>query len=582
MNLEGITLFALTQTLQREIVGSQIYRIVMPSARSLLLGLRRSKDTAQLLIDANGAAPAAWLTDRAPDNPAEPPAFCMLLRKHLEEGRITDVTQLGLDRVLDVEVSLLGRNSQILTNHLVLELTGKNSNIIFTADGEIKDCLKHISPSVNSRRAVQPGAAYVPPPPQDGRDILRTPADILVASLPDTVVESLPRALIGATTGIGMTTAEQLLARARIPLQATYLTPADRARLAAALTELQQEILAGQTFTALISRQNRCQTILPYQPSRIPPDTETRTYASLNLALQEAARLGPIVLPEREVLQKTVKGELAKLDRKIKALQKDLSQAEQADRERVVADSLMASLYQIQKGATQCTIPNLYDGTPLHAVLSPVLSPAENAQRYYKKYNKLKRAQAAVAEQLRETQGLRDYLDTIGESLVFATSRRETAEIREELEKAGVLRASKKKTIPQAKSEPLKIPFSETTTIYVGKNNRQNDWLTFKIGSSSDLWFHVQKLAGSHVLLKTSGQEPEPEAVAAAVQLAAYFSKGRGGSNVPVDCVPRRLVKKPAGAKPGFVIFTGQTTYYTTPSEEDVRRLLERHARRKA
>jgi predicted ribosome quality control (RQC) complex YloA/Tae2 family protein len=151
MNLEGITLYALTKMLQREIIGSQIYRIVMPSSRSLLLGLRRSKDTVQLLIDANGSAPAAWLTDQAPDNPAEPPAFCMLLRKHLEEGRITDVTQLGLDRVLDLEISLLGRNSQILTKHLLLELTGKNANIIFTVDGEIKDCLKHISlPSIRT------------------------------------------------------------------------------------------------------------------------------------------------------------------------------------------------------------------------------------------------------------------------------------------------------------------------------------------------------------------------------------------------------------------------------------------------
>jgi predicted ribosome quality control (RQC) complex YloA/Tae2 family protein len=576
MNLEGITLYALTKMLQREIIGSQIYRIVMPSSRSLLLGLRRSKDTVQLLIDANGSAPAAWLTDQAPDNPAEPPAFCMLLRKHLEEGRITDVTQLGLDRVLDLEISLLGRNSQILTKHLLLELTGKNANIIFTVDGEIKDCLKHISPSVNSHRAVQPGAAYLPPPPQDGLDVLHTAAGAIVSAVPDEVVDNLPRALIKVTTGIGMVTANQLLARANIPLEATYLTPADRTRLANALSELQQEVLAGRIFTSMISRQNRCLTILPYQPAWTPPDTTFRPFTDLNRALNEAARLEPIVLPEREVLQKTVKNELSRLDRKIKALEKDLSQAEQADKARVVADSLMASLYQIAKGATQCTIPNLYDGTPLHVSLSPVLTPAENAQRYYKKYNKLKRAQEAVAEQLQETKDLRDYLDTVGESLVFATSRRETAEIKDELEKAGVLKAAKKKNIPQAKSEPLKIRYSEDTTIYVGKNNRQNDWLTFKIGSGSDLWFHVQKIAGSHVLLKTTRKEPEPEAIAAAVQLAAYFSKGRTGSNVPVDCVPRRQVKKPAGAKPGFVIFTGQTTYYTTPSEETVRQLLER------
>lgn len=573
MNLEGITLFTLTRMLQQEITGSQIYRITMPSARSLLLGLRRSRDNVQLLIDADGAAPAAWLADRVPDSPVEPPAFCMLLRKHLEEGRVTEISQLGLDRVLDLEISLLGQNSRIETKHLILELTGKNANIIFTQNGIIRGSLKHISPSVNSLRAIQPGTAYLPPPPQDGLPLLGTAPEAVTAALPDAVTDSLVRDLIAATTGIGKVTAQELLTRAEIPLAATYLTPADRARLTAAIGTIQQEIQGGDVCTAFLSRQNRCQTIVPYVPALVPDSSRPVAFTDLNEALNYAAKLEPIVLPERELLQKAARSETNKLAKKVKALQNDLDEAQDADRQRVLADSLMAALYRIQKGQTSCRIPNIYDGSELQVSLSPALTPAENAQKLYKKYTKLKRAQQALAEQLAETEAARDYMETIVESLELASSRRETAEIREELEKAGVLKASRK-SIPVPKSHPLVIRFSEDTQIYIGKNNRQNDQLTFKIGSGNDLWFHVQKIPGSHVLLKTSRTEPEPEAVEAAVLLAAYFSKARNGSSVPVDCVPRRFVKKPAGAKPGFVVFTHQNTYYTTPKEELVQPLL--------
>ena len=258
-------------------------------------------------------------------------------------------------------------------------------------------------------------------------------------------------------------------------------------------------------------------------------------------------------------------------------MQQDLSLSNDAEKYRVMADSLMASLYQVQKGADSCTIPNIYDGTSLPVALSPILTPAENAQKYYKKYNKLKRAQEEVAIQLAETKDMRNYLESVEESLHFATTRQETEEIKEELQKAGILPVPKRKTPVSGKSSPSQIIFSESTSIYIGKNNRQNEEVTFKIGSGNDLWLHVQKIPGSHVLLKTTLPEPEPEALEAAVQLAAWFSKARGSSQIPVDCVPRRHVKKPSGSKPGFVIFTNQKTFYTTPDEEYINRLLQKN-----
>ena len=578
MNLEGITLYALTTYLKREITGSRIFKIGMPSNHSICFSLKRELDVIHLMIDVNGGSPAVYTADKAPENPPEPPAFCMLLRKHLEEGKITQIKQYGLDRVIELEISLLGRSSRIITKQIVMELTGKNANLIFAENGIILDSIKHVSPVMNSVRVIQPGYAYNPPPLQTGLNILTASPEAIVAAIPDEVTDSLWKQLVTATTGIGKASALQLLSAANIPLNATYLTPMDRKQLVSVIAGLQKAVTdntAVQAFTAVISKSNQCQTIFPFPVSYIPEDCRTEIFQTINEALCYASLLQPAKRPEQELLQKTVLAEIRKAEKKIRALQQDLSHSNEADTYRIMADSLTAALYQIQKGTESCTVTNIYDGTPLQIALSPVLTPAGNAQKYYKKYNKLKRAQEEVAVQLAEATDLRTWLESVEESLHFATTRQETEEIREELQKAGILPAPKRKTQASGKSSPVQIVFSEATKIYIGKNNRQNEEVTFKIGTGNDLWLHVQKIPGSHVLIKTALTEPEPEALAAAVQLAAYFSKARSGSQVPVDCVPRRFVKKPSGAKPGFVIFTNQKTYYATPDEEYIKKLLQ-------
>ena len=580
MNLEGITLHSLTAYLKQEVTGSRIYKIGMPSNHMVYFSLKRESDTIHFIIDVNPASPAIRLTTEAPDNPQEPPAFCMLLRKHLEEGRITRIRQYGLDRVIELEISLLGRSSQILTKQIIIELTGKNANLIFAENGKILDSLKHVSPYMNSVRVIQPGYAYNPPPPQPGLDILTVSPATIVAAIPDEVTSSLWKQLVKATTGIGKASALQLLSAANIPLSATYLTPMDRNRLISVITDLQKNLTeknTTQTFTAIVTKRNQCQTIFPYEIAYVPEDCHSEIFPGINEALCYAARLQPAKLPEQEVLQKAIQSELRKTDKKISVLQQDLSLSNDAEKYRVMADSLMAALYQVQKGAVSCTIPNIYDGTSLPVALSPILTPAENAQKYYKKYNKLKRAQEEIAIQLAETKEMQNYLESVEESLHFVTTRQETEEIKEELQRAGILPVPKRKTPTSVKSSPVQIIFSESTTIYIGKNNRQNEDVTFKIGTGSDLWLHVQKIPGSHVLLKTILPEPEPQALEAAIQLAAWFSKARGSSQIPVDCVPRRFVKKPSGAKPGFVIFTNQKTFYTTPDEEYINRLLQKN-----
>lgn len=577
MNLEGITLYTVTEYLNRKISGSKIYKITMPTPLSLVLFLRQGAETFTLLANCNSAAPALWLTDTTPETPAEPPAFCMLLRKHLEEGRITRIKQYGLDRVIELEISLLGRGSRIITKQLIVELTGKNANLIFTEEGKIIDSLKHVSAAMSSVRTIQPGAAYLPPPSQSGLNILQAKPEDIVSSLPDEVNQKLWSVLVKNTTGIGKATAQQLFFPAQIPLSASYLTPTDRTRLVASIKQLQKAVKSeNKVFSVLVTRSNHCRTIFPFEAPYVPPDMHKKNFPDINQALCYAAALEPIQLPEHETLQRITENEIHRLQKKTGVLENDLAQAHNAEEQRITADSIMAFLPRIKKGDTQCTLPNIYTGQLFTVALSPGLSPAENAQRYYRKYTKLKRAQDELVLQLKETRESLAYLESIKESLTFSTTRQEVEEIKEELEKSGILPTGKKKKAAAPKSAPLSIRFSDTTTLYVGKNNRQNDELTFKIGSGKDLWFHVQKIPGSHVLLKTLLPEPEKEALQAACQLAAYFSKARGGSQVPVDCVPRRFVKKPSGAKPGFVIFTNQTTFYITPDEAYIKALLQK------
>ena len=574
MNLEGITLAKVTQMLKDTILGSIIYKISMPSAHTVLLQLRREHDTTSLLIDLNGGAPVVYIPEQLPVNPETPPAFCMLLRKQIEEGRITEIYQQGLDRILALEIDLLGSGSRILTKKLIIELTGKNANLLLIENETIIDSLKHISAQINSYRIILPGQKYLPPPPQKGLPILSASSDAIVTSLPDVVDKKLLNTFIATTTGIGKATAQQIFSRAGLPLQATFLTPNDRSNLKNALTDFQNECVAGTIFSVLVTQQNRCQTIFPYLAAYLPTGCHIQTFTNINTAIQYAVHLEPIQLPEHDLLQKTVTTEIQKLQKKIAALQEDLAQAGEAEKQKIIADTLMANLYQIRQGQMQCNLASIYDGTLLDISLNPNWPPAANAQHYYKRYNKLKRAQEEIRGQLQAAYTTLDYLNSIDASLLSALTRPDIEDIKLELRQAGFLPSPKKKTVPVGKSAPLCLRYSPHTQIYIGKNNKQNDQVTFKLGTANDYWLHTKNIPGSHVVLKTSLPAPEAEAFQTAALCAAYFSKGRTGSQVPVDCTQRKYVKKPAGSKPGFVIYTHQTTYYVTPAEEKIRSLL--------
>ena len=579
MNLEGLTLKLVTDTLSRELLNSKIYKVFMPNPHALLLLIRRTRDTNALLADMNGGSPALYIPEHLPENPETPPTFCMLLRKHLEEGRITRITQSGLDRIITLEIDMLGASSKIITKKLIFELTGKNSNIILTQDDIIIDSLKHVGAAQSSYRAIQPGKPYVAPPPQAGLNLLTASPTDIVQTANAVPAASFLKAFIGATTGIGKATAQELLQAADIVPQEVRLDNASCTALADVIAKLQSRLNAAeqeQPVYALISRTNQVKTILTLPPQLLEQGMHAREFANINSAINFAMSLKPIQLPQHEQLQKLVTGEIAKHKKKLAALEQDLAHAENAEEQRMLADTIMANIYQLRKGQTQAELINIYDGESVTVQLSPILSPTENAQAYYKRYNKYKRAQSEVALQITATEEMLQYLASLDSSLLTATSKSEIEEIRQEMIAADLIKVvGKKKKSALQKSQPLHIRLSEDTDLYIGKNNRQNDYVTFSIGGPRDLWFHTKDIPGSHIILKTTLPEAREEDIALAVELAAYFSKAREGSSVPVDCVQRRYVKKPSGSKPGFVIFTNQKTYYATPDAQKLEKYLK-------
>lgn len=573
MNLEGMTLSVLAKELRDHLENGRIYKIFMPSRNSLLLEITLPTHTDNLLIDLSGDSPLVTLPERLPERPDMPPSFCMLLRKHLEEGRITSITQLGLDRVLVIGIDLIGRERKIVTKKLIFELTGKNSNIIFVDEaGLIVDSLRHIGKKESRVRQILPNKPYEAPPLMEGISFLEGDPHAIREACVASGKDSLTAALIAVTVGIGKETAQEIVYRAGFDKKPALISLTEADALEKAIASIQEEVKArltgeNQTVMAQIDGRNRMKHLAAYE-AHVGEKMTPRSFPCLLAALLYSASLVPIQIPEKDTLQKLVLSHIAKTKKKQKALQNDLLRAEDADTHKIMADTLMAYGTALKKGQKAVTLPNIYTNEPLTIPLQPQLTAMENAQAYYKRYNKYKRAVSEIHTQQEETDSLLTYLESLDASLDTAITKGDVSEIKEEIIALGLLPRPRKKMAVQSKSVPLKVSLSEDTLLYVGKNNKQNDYVTFKLGRAHDLWFHAKNIPGSHVILKTTLPSPREEDILRAAQIAAYYSKGRFSSRVPIDCTQRRYVKKPNGAKPGFVIFTNQKTINVEPKKE--------------
>lgn len=578
MSLDGFSMSALVRELADALTGGRIDKINQPNKQSIVLGIRQPGQNLLLYINTNAGNPSAHLIETAPENPAEPPTFVMLLRKQLETGRIAAVRQEGRDRIIHLDIDVIAGGGRIVTRTLTLELIGKYSNIILHEDGIITEALRRIGENTSRVRTVYKGLPYVLPPAQEKCDLLTADTEDILARVRAEGEAKLFQSLIGAVLGFGPVSAKEaaFLAGLTPNIPVAQLDDADFAALADALAELRTWM--EKPAPSLRLDENGKVTAMAAFPLSALPKTTLLSYPTVSALMIDAdRRLGSYVIPDRERFRRLVRTELSRAREKYEKLGAEIAAAENAEAQKIAADNLMTYQYNYVDHADDAiTVTNIYSetGEALTIPLDRRLSIIQNMQAYYKKYDKLKRAQKLLAVQQDACRANIRHLESIEASLDSSTRLAEIAEIQEELIASGYLHEKMPKKNKDRRAHPFSFTAPDGMTILVGKNNTQNDVLTFRTAAPTDLWLHVRDIPGSHVILRTGGEIPSEETLHLAAQIAAHFSKARGSSTVPVDYTAIRFVKKPSGSVPGFVRFTHEKTLFVTEDEEALAPIL--------
>lgn len=584
MSLDGISMHPLAIELDRAVAGGRIDRINQPSKQSIVMSLRLPGKNVLLHITINPQNPAMHLIDKAPENPPEPPMFCMVLRKHLETGRIAGVRQYGLDRLLIMDIDFLSAGGRIITKSLVVELMGKYSNIILVQEGIIIDALRKVGTNSSRVRTVLPGDAYVLPPQQDKLNLLETPVSEVIAAIKAKCDMKLSKAILDTCLGFGPVTAKEAAYGAGLPASMTVsqLNDGDFGSLENSLCEITDSFREPCGAATIVIDKNNKPLATASFPLHYFTNETILTFPTISEMLGRASSLtGSYQIPDKDRFRKLMKNELNRAENKVQKLRDDIAAADNAEEYRIKADNLMTYQYQFQDRVdAEVTVPNIYSetGESITIRMDQRLSVVENVQAYYKKYDKLKRGKELLEQQLQHCLDDIQYMSSIEASLESSTRLAEINDIKAELIASGILREKPKKHAAEKQSQPFKFTAPDGTQILVGKNNYQNDRLTFKTANPGDIWLHTQNIPGSHVILRCDGDEPAEDTLLLASYLAVHFSKAQGSSKVPVDYTRARFVKKPSGAKPGFVIFTNQTTLYVTPEAEVLQPVLLQEA----
>ena len=582
MGMDGFSLYASIDEMNRLLSGGRIDKIAQPRKSDIYISVRLPGMTHVLHVSIDPAMPTMTVTKRQIENPPEPPVFCMLLRKQLEGGRIAQIYQLGRDRAAIVEIDTLGAGGLIVTKKLYIELMGKYSNIILTQDDIVIDSLRRVGTNSSRVRTILPQQPYMPPPQQDSIDVLEH-QDEFIATVKGKIGEDIYRAVLHTGAGFGPITAKQILFLAGLPkdMPVESLEESDYVSLSNALQEL-LDIYEKKEFTpTLIKNKNNKVVAMAAFALDIYPNDESMTFTTMSEMLEMGHKLtDDYVSPEKEHLLKFVVHEINKQNGKKNKLLEELSKSQQAEDEKIKADNIMTYQYRfIDHIDSEIKVNNIYadDGAEIIIPMDKKLTVVQNMQKYYQKYDKLRRAEKILAAQINDSSENIKYLGTIEAALFSSVSISELADIKNELIAGGYMQMEKRKRMAIAPSKPFKFILSDGTEVLVGKNNYQNDKITLKTAQSSDIWLHTKDIPGSHVIIRTQGLEPDDTVIEEAASLAAYFSKAKDSSNVPVDYTKCRFVKKPAGAKPGFVIFTNNKTLYITPDKEKMAKLLKQN-----
>ena len=561
MAYDGLFTVAMTKELQQFVTG-RIARVHQPNSQEIILTVRANGRNDKLLFSIHPSYARVHLTEKAIDNPPEPPMFCTLLRKHIEGGFIESIEQLGADRVIVLTITATNEIGDPITRKLYAEIMGRHSNLILVEEqGKIVDSLKHLPPSVNSYRTVLPGFEYIEPPKQDKEN----PLTISLNELDDFFgMPREPQEIVQEFVGFSPLHAKEFVHR----VNTEGLSMAD------AFQPFIQQFKEGGNEPTYIEIGNK----VYFSPIALTHIDEKKTvYPNLSKLLDRtffARAERDRVKQQAGDLERWIHSELSKLRLKLKKLDKDLKRAQTLDKYQLYGELLMANLYAFEKGPTEVTVTNYYTNEPVTIPISVRKTPIENAKSYYAKYNKYKNALIMVQEQIDKTNDDIQYFEIIMQQVEQA-SPADIEEIREELADQGYLKLKKSKRRKKTtRPKPEEYISSTGTRISVGKNNKQNDYLTFKIARKNEIWMHTKDIPGSHVVIHE--EEPDEPTMREAANLAAYFSKARASGSVPVDYTQARHVKKPSGAKPGFVNYFEQKTIFIDPDEDQIMKLEHR------
>ena len=545
MSFDGFFLHHMTEELRHELLGGRIQKINQPFEQELVLQIRSNRKSHKLLLSAHSVFGRVQLTDTTFENPAVPNTFIMVMRKYLQGAVIEAIQQVENDRILEISVSNKNEIGDSVAVTLVIEIMGKHSNIILLdkASGKIIEAIKHVGFSQNSYRTILPGSTYVAPPQTGSLNPFTVGDEKLFEILHTEDIE--PKRLQQIFQGLGRDTATELSGRLTTDKLKTF-----RAFFASPT----QPSLTEKSFSALLFSDSKTQMSTLSELL----DTFYKDKAERDRVNQQASEL-----------IRRVENELEKNRKKLGKQEEELLATENAEEFRQKGELLTTFLHQVPNDQEQVELDNYYTGEKIIISLDKALTPNQNAQRYFKRYQKLKEAVKHLTSLIEETRATILYLESVETALAQA-SLTEIAEIREELIQTGFIRRRQREKIQKRQKPEKYLATDGQTIILVGRNNLQNDELTFKMAKKDELWFHAKDIPGSHVVI-TGNLQPSDEVKTDAAELAAYFSKARLSNLVQVDMIETRKLNKPTGGKPGFVTYTGQKTLRVTPDEEKIK-----------
>lgn len=562
MAFDGVTIASIVQELNEKILEGRIYKIAQPEKDELLITIKNDGAQYRLMLSADASLPLIYLTQENKKSPMTAPNFCMLLRKHLQNGRIVAIKQPGLERVVQFEIEHLDEMGDLCRKTLAMELMGKHSNIIFYDEqNRILDSIKHISGMVSSVREVLPGRTYFIPETEEKVDFVANPDTVgEFEKLITSKAMPLYKSIYTSYVGISPILAQEICFRAEVDsdMPSNALASGQAEKLQRTFTDF-ADCVTGKRFTPNIVYDAQGTPVeFGVLPFKIYADNEKTDYDSISEVLhtyyaQKSAKTR--IRQKSADLHRIVSTALERNVKKYDLQLRQLQDTEKREKYKVYGELLHTYGYSAKPQAKSITVLNYYTNEELTIPLDPELTAMENAAKYFDKYGKMKRTYEALTEFVKETKAEIDHLESVMNALEIAEKEDDLAQIKEELIQSGHIRYKGGRKKEKMTSKPFHFVSSDGFDMYVGRNNLQNEEITFKLAQGNDWWFHAKAMPGSHVIVKSGGKEMPDRTFEEAGKLAAHFSKAKGQDKIEVDYIEKKHVKKPGGGKPGFVVY---------------------------